>query len=234
MEPREEHGLSRMIDLEVWDLAIDPITPTTVYAATSGGVYKSVNGGDSWDSSLIYTSFSLAINPAAPGNLFAAVGVSGLYSTTTGGATWGSVSDAELLDIKSIAFDPVQPSTIYVAAYGNGVYKSTDTGAHWSPMSVGLTNVSVGLVAVNPITPTIVFAGTEGGGLFRSTNGGGEWSHVDDNWPLMGLYNMVFDPVNPARVYAGGPGAYQSTDVGLHWQILNVIPCKCYLPLINK
>ena len=51
----------------------------------------------------------------------------------------------------------------------------------------------------------------------------------------MGLHSMVFDPVNPARVYAGGPEfVNESTDVGLHWQILNVIPCKCYLPLIDK
>lgn len=227
-------GLSSMSDLEVWDLAIDPITPTTIYAATSGGVYKTINSGDSWDSKLIYQSFGLAINPANANYLYAAIGASGLYSTTNGGTDWGSVPDLEFFQIKSMAFDPIEPSTIYAAAYGIGIYKSIDTGAHWNLSDTGITNSSLWLVAANPVTSTTVFAGTEFGGLFSSIDGGGEWTHVNANWSLSGLHKMIFDPTNPATVYAGGPGAYKSTDLGGHWQILNVIPCKYYLPLISK
>jgi len=38
-----------LTDLCVFSLAIDPLTPTTIYAGTQyGGVFKSTNGGDSW------------------------------------------------------------------------------------------------------------------------------------------------------------------------------------------
>jgi photosystem II stability/assembly factor-like uncharacterized protein len=51
-------------------LAIDPATPTTLYAATRGGVFKSTTGGSSWsavNTGLTNTSVGpLAIDPATP------------------------------------------------------------------------------------------------------------------------------------------------------------------------
>jgi len=54
-------------------LAIDPVTPATLYVGTAGGVFKSTDGGESWDvrntglASL--DVYALAINPVTPGTL---------------------------------------------------------------------------------------------------------------------------------------------------------------------
>ena len=59
----------------VYALAIDPATPSTLYAGTDGGVFKSTNGGAAW--SAFNTGLTnpyvhaLAIDPATPGTLYA-------------------------------------------------------------------------------------------------------------------------------------------------------------------
>ena len=59
-------------------LAIDPVTPATLYAGTDGGVFKSTNGGGNWDA--VNTGLTntyvhaLAIDPATPATLYAGTG----------------------------------------------------------------------------------------------------------------------------------------------------------------
>src|SRR6266508_2539185 len=65
-----------LTDLNVNALAIDPVTPATVYAGTyGGGVFKSVNGGVSWaavNSGLTNLSvYALAIDPVTPATVYA-------------------------------------------------------------------------------------------------------------------------------------------------------------------
>ena len=66
---------SGLIDTDVLALAIDPATPSTLYAGTDGGVFKSTNAGASWtaiNSGLTHAFVTaLAINPATPTTLYA-------------------------------------------------------------------------------------------------------------------------------------------------------------------
>jgi photosystem II stability/assembly factor-like uncharacterized protein len=76
--------------------AIDPSTPTTIYAGTQctdgSGVLKSINAGATWATSSTGLPFGdviqLAIDPTATSNIYAALGDSGLYQSADGGATW--------------------------------------------------------------------------------------------------------------------------------------------------
>ena len=60
---------------DVHALAIDPHTPTTIFAGTSGGVFRSMNGGASWtamnDGLTSRSIRALTIDPRAPANLYA-------------------------------------------------------------------------------------------------------------------------------------------------------------------
>ena len=77
-------------------LAIDPVTPATLYAGTyRGGVFKSMNGGESW--SAVNTGlpnlnvFSLVIDPQTPPTLY--VGIeAGVFKSTNGGGSWSAVN----------------------------------------------------------------------------------------------------------------------------------------------
>src|SRR5438874_1144866 len=86
-------------------LAIDPVTPTTLYAGTdSNGVFKSTNGGASW--SAVNTGLTaktvsiLAVDPQTPATLYAATqsGWSGVvFKSTNGGGSWSAVFNGGVL-----------------------------------------------------------------------------------------------------------------------------------------
>jgi len=73
-------------------LAIDPKTPTTVYAGTSDrGVFKSIDDGANWSATglaNIYVS-ALAIDSQAPSVVYAGTdGGAGVFKSADGGGTW--------------------------------------------------------------------------------------------------------------------------------------------------
>jgi hypothetical protein len=128
-------------------LALDPTTPTTLYAGTvgyvgipGGGVFKSTDGGGSWS----------AANTGLP--LTCAI-VRGIIVPCR---------------VSALALDPTTPAILY-AGTERGVFKTTTGGGSWSPMSLGLPSpVTVVAFALGPAPPTALYAGT-GEGVFQWT-----------------------------------------------------------------
>src|SRR5436189_276047 len=111
-------------------LAIDPVTPATLYAGTdSNGVFKSTNGGGSWsavntgltDNNASRNVAALTIAPQIPTTLYAGTG-GGLFKSTNGGGNWSALNSG-LGGL--LAIDPQRPATLY-ATGGGGVFKSTN------------------------------------------------------------------------------------------------------------
>jgi len=144
---------------QVSALAIDPQTPTTLYAVT-GGVFKSTDGGSSWTSANAGLSGpgpqSLVIDPTTPSTLYAGT-AAGAFKSTDGAGSWRS-SGLAFARIFTLAVDPQTPTTIYAGTGGGsagGVWKSTNGGANWSPTGpVG----RVRALAIDPQTPTTLYA----------------------------------------------------------------------------
>jgi photosystem II stability/assembly factor-like uncharacterized protein len=122
-------------------LAIDPTSPSTLYAGTyGGGIFKSTNAGSTWTAintgllTLVQYASDLAIDPVTPTVLYAATSISGTLKSTNGGATWTTVQpDAYPW---AVAIDPQVPPTVYAGA-DSGLYKSTNGGATWAWISTG-------------------------------------------------------------------------------------------------
>jgi hypothetical protein len=110
-------------DVDVLALAIDPITPTTLYAGTSdpagsgrGGVYKSTNGGASWTAvntglGQFPTVYALAIDPSIPTTLYAGT-IDAVFKSTNGGGSWVyiSTSVSGSFRVLALAIDPITPA----------------------------------------------------------------------------------------------------------------------------
>jgi Fibronectin type III domain/Divergent InlB B-repeat domain len=169
-------------------LVVDPLTPTTLYAAVGRhGVYRSISDPPSWspiDTGLPSWSgfFSLAIDPEAPSRLYAGSATEGLYRTVDGGTTWEG-ADAGLYanTARDIAVDPVDPSIMYAA--GGDLFRSTDRGMTWQVVNArGECRCTYFLtVAVDPHDHSIVYAGGEGvpgasPAVYRSNDGGDSWA----------------------------------------------------------
>ncbi len=80
----------------IFGLAIDPTTPTTLYAGTFGGVvFKSADGGSSWSAVTDLTGKSvlaLAIDPTTPTTLYAGTEGGGVFKSIDGGGNWSAAN----------------------------------------------------------------------------------------------------------------------------------------------
>lgn len=225
-------------------LAVDPITPSTLYAtAGDGNVYKSNDGGQSWTAYAVgfpssppgpspspTTSVSaLLVDPATPSTLYViSSGLIGsqLYKSTDGAQTWTVINPGPV--IRLLAIDPATtPSTLYaiVAGFTRGFSKSMDGGATWTKLGLDLDIVSV---AVDPRNSNVIYAGASApfGSppvIYKSTDGGQAWNAINSAMPLTS--SLVVSPVNSAAVYAttnpfllpGTGGIFKSTDAGMTW-----------------
>jgi photosystem II stability/assembly factor-like uncharacterized protein len=175
------------LESSVFALVIDPTKPTTLYAGTgdpnlfplprSGGVFKSTDGGASWNSAGLRDAAVtvLAIDSANSSTLYAGTestytpqGFRGMFKSTDSGASWVPINNglAGLFDTRSsitaLVIDP-HNSILYAGTSGGGVFRSIDSGANWSPFNDGLTNLDVRVLAVAPDNPNTYYAGTAGG-----------------------------------------------------------------------
>ena len=154
---------------------IHPTNPDIVYAAAIGspwgehkerGVYKTINGGETW-AKILYTNpksgaADLVMDPQNPNKLVAAMWEhkrdpwffssggegSGMYITYDGGETWKQktseegLPDGELGRI-GIAIAQNKPEIIYalIEANKNGLYKSMDGGDTWKLVSENMDEI---------------------------------------------------------------------------------------------
>jgi hypothetical protein len=94
--------------------------PGLVYAADTGGLKKSTDGGDTWSlvNGVSGIVTALAIDPVNPDLVYVSLGDGSLLKTTDGGATWNpigaglSVNGSSRLDIGQLAIDPNQPQVL--------------------------------------------------------------------------------------------------------------------------
>jgi photosystem II stability/assembly factor-like uncharacterized protein len=223
-------------------VAIDPATPTTLYAGLvedefhpNWGVFKSSDGGGTWNA--INTGlpsdfgvFALAINPVTPTTLYAAMDGyysggygGGVFMSVDGGSNWNAVNNGlpTSVGFHALAIDHTTPSTLYAGAAGGGVFVSTDGGNTWG--NNALTSSSVYALAINPLTTSVLYAGTDGG-VFQSIDGGVTWNAVNNGLPTgVGIYSLAIDPANPSTLYAGTDvaGVFTSLDGGATWNGIN-------------
>jgi photosystem II stability/assembly factor-like uncharacterized protein len=102
---------------------IDPVTPTTLYAAGTG-IYKSTDGGRSWaesDAGLSDSAVSaLVVDPAARTILYAGTRGRGVFRSTDAGASWTALTGGMTnLSVGALAIDPAIGTTLYAATVGS-------------------------------------------------------------------------------------------------------------------
>jgi photosystem II stability/assembly factor-like uncharacterized protein len=206
---------------DIFALAVDPTTPTTLYAATDNGVHKSDDSSLTWRAVGLpgQSVWALAAIPTMPTTLYAGVGYGdepGVYKSTDGGETWRAAG-LPGQRILTLAVDPTTPTTLYAGVREGGVQRSDDGGETWR--AVGLPGRSVWALAIHPVEPAILYAGTDDRGedaLFRSVDGGATWSE-SVRTGYGGITAVVIDPNAPETVYAANGEILRSTDGGATW-----------------
>lgn len=192
--------------------------PHVYYMGTTGGVWKTVNAGASWQpvSDEDFGSAAvgaLAVAPSDPNVVVVGMGES--------------------------------PFRNIASSQGDGVYWSTDGGRSWE--HVGFENVrQIGEIRIHPDNPDVIWVAAQGntyaaeddGGIFKSVDGGASWRRVLE--PVnrtTGAVDLALDMSNPRILYAAmwdnrrtawalrsggeGSGIWRSTDGGESWERLS-------------
>ena len=191
---------------KLYDLVVDPQTPSILYAAGASGIARSTDRGDTWTrlSAEPAVYYELHLAPSSPSTLYAAASLGNLtwilLRSTDAGATWTRMNFASEGVIEtSLAVDPLVATTVYASDSGF-IYRSTDGGNTWSEIDdLGNTNTAYPLAI------------SDTGGLYAAAWDIGVISYADGNptGDLLGRYilwpfnSLSPDPHNPCRIFAG-------------------------------
>jgi photosystem II stability/assembly factor-like uncharacterized protein len=180
------------------------------YLATSGaGLYKSVDGGATWNSAGLggQAVISFAIDPQSANTVYAvscqttcptdAYGntIYTIKSTTDGGATWNLSFPNPPVTVFSVAMSLTNPAILY-AGTSNGVYSYS--GGVWTPL--GPAGVSVVSLGMFPTLSGHILAGTTNGAYY-SNDGGQNWFSGPAELNGLVVTNIQFDLNHPTSVY---------------------------------
>ena len=202
-----------MVGLEntqaIGKIAVHPRDPDVAYVAAVGhlwgpnperGVYRTMDGGESWEQVLYIDedtgAIDIVMDPNDPKTLFAA-----MYQrrrTAYSFSAWGP---------------------------GSGLYRTRDGGDTWEELTEGLPEGHKGRIGIdvwardgNMVYATIEGENRQATGLYRSMDRGDTWEKMSDNNPRPMYFSMVrIDPNNPDRIYLGGVVLQVSDDAGRTW-----------------
>jgi len=187
---------------------------TYYVGAAAGGVWKTMDGGDSWEAVFkdqpTASIGAVALAPSNPNIVWVGTGEGnprndvvdgrGVFMSPDAGKSWQFMGLGDVGQITRIAIDPADPDVVFVAALGHvwapnaerGVFRTADAGKTWRKvLFVNDTTGAADLVMV-PGNPRLLFAAL--------------WQFVRHPWELV----------------SGGAasGIYRSKDGGLTWERL--------------
>ncbi|HRH67151.1 MAG TPA: hypothetical protein PLU53_12690, partial [Bacteroidia bacterium] len=201
-------------------IRFDPINPQTMYlGAACGGIWKSVDGGQTWSTNTdllpALSIADMAINPRNPDTMYVATGdgygyeylndfwggtySAGVLISTDRGVTWNSTglvySQSQTDIIQRIVVNPVHPEVVMIATR-NGIFRSGNGGASWNMVA----SDHFYDIEFNTSNPDIVYA-TDETSLHRSLDGGQTWSQLAQGL-CTGRISIATTAANPDVIYA--------------------------------
>jgi photosystem II stability/assembly factor-like uncharacterized protein len=148
--------------------AVDPFTPSNLYAFFPGALLRSTDRGSHWSYiALINFLTSIALDPTRPGVVYAGF-LRGTGRSYDGGITWDMASTGIPSNsyVEQLVVDPTDGATLYALTVEE-VYRSDDEGRTWKRAAPGLGETIVRQIALDPTDPSILYAATAGGGVLR-------------------------------------------------------------------
>lgn len=233
-------------------ILIHPTEPDIMWlAAVAGGIWKSIDGGQSWaplaDFMANINVTALQGDPSQPDVIFAGTGEghynldafrgAGVFRSIDGGATWAQVpaTDApEFYYVNRIAITADEKAML--VATRNGIYRSSN----WDDAAIAnITFTPVASTAgrdildieCNPNDARKCVAGGRGLSAWRTTDGGVTWTlatgfpFTDASEQFGGRVELTYAAANPSIVYASVDNLsgeiYRSLDGGATYELRN-------------
>ncbi len=242
------------------NVLVHPEDPNIIYVGVLGalwsdseerGVYKSTDGGATWDR-ILYTDArtgvaDMAMDPSDPNTLYASMwefrrtgwsfesggGNSALFKSTDGGATWNKIHNGfpgGALGRLAIAVAPSNPQVLYTVIEAEqderkGLYRSDDAGASWEQLNndfeITVRPFYFSRIVVDPRNEDVVVKGGLSGSISRD---GGKTFRSLGNMHS-DIHDIAFSIVDSDIMYVGTDGGlYRSWDGGSTLEICEDLP----------
>lgn len=181
---------------EVGEIAINPDSPTTLYAGSdSVGLFRSRDGGENWSFVYAPRARRIAIDPITPTTLYWG---DWLHRSDDEADTWFP------LDVPGMVAYP-HPTISGTVYFGHrwsdqaGLWKSEDFGEHWVTATANLTDTYVSFLVFHPTDPMTMVVGTTYGNIFVSKDGGDSWTFASK--PVEMVNALAFSPFDPHELW---------------------------------
>lgn len=206
-------------------IAVDPNTPSTVYAAGSGHLFQSTNAGGSWTQlgQSIGTAATIAIAKTNPSTVYVGSSIGLIYSTNAG-ASWSSPTVGPGTGaVNTLAVDPVNTRTAY-AGTPSSVYQTVNGGANWILVAGNLpTGLGGNVTSLAVNGSSAVYAATPNG-LYYTTNANNGWTQLTLGLEVVSTPLLVaVDSGNDVYLAFAGAGVATATGGGTSqsdWSVL--------------
>lgn len=211
---------------------VDPNNPNTIYIGSpNGGLWRSIDNGDSWEilteGTLISGVSGIAVDYANSNIIYVSTGDEdtdenpsvGIFKSINGGKTWIQTGfPTNISKIGEIFISPTNSNMLWVVSSG-GIYKSIDAGVSW----VRKYNFVSRELRLKPDDENTIYAVSQTGTtatILKSTNAGESFSSIQ-TYSNAGRTMIDVTPANPNYLYVlvsnsnkSFKGLYRSTNSG--------------------
>lgn len=203
---------------------------STKTAGPDGGVYRTKDGGDTWQQMQVINIGAkrasianmgvviMAVDPQDPKTVYAGTVENGVIFSTDGGESWAPAAGLSVGRVNAIAVDTKDKCTIY-ATLANQIMKTTTcfrdaTRIYYDPR----TDKSFTTLVSDWYDSKVVYAGTNDGDILRSENAGESWRVVHRVEGIR-INHLVMDPRDSRILYGAtqGSGLVKTVDGGQTW-----------------
>ena len=220
-----------VVHVDYHKLVFAPSNPNYLYTGCDGGIYKSMDAGETFlsvnngISSIQF--YKIASSPFDPSNMIG--GAQDNWSSITfdlGQTPWVAVVSGDGMDC---FFDYEDSLIVYASAQFGYLTRSTDGGLHFYNFA-NINGAWITPYFLHPTNHTTIYAANQS--VLRSTDNGSSWETLAENVTADLIYPMTQSQVNPDLLILAGSGSWTtnpeikiSTNGGINWNdVTNNVP----------